>query len=69
MEEMPHKFKQPGTVKLIELMKERNNNPAFLGQMEIKLENNILEIKWQNQEFKAVLELDYQNMQLKTNFN
>lgn len=69
MEEIPHKFKQPGTVKLVKLMEKRNNHPAFLGEVEVKIENNIFEINWQNQNAKANLRLDYKNMVLKTKFS
>ena len=69
MEEMSHKFKQPGTVKLIEIMKQRNCNPAFLGDLSLEIQNNILKIKWQNENSIASLELDCINMVLKTNFN
>jgi sucrose phosphorylase len=69
MEEIPHKFKQPGTIKLIELMKQRNNHPAFLGQVQVKADKNNFNIKWTNNKDFAFLDLNLKNMVCETVFS
>jgi len=69
MDQMEHKFNQPGTQKLIELMRLRNNHPAFLGQMEMETTETEIKITWKHNGHNAVFELDLATMNYKYDFS